>query len=346
MPMLRIVLLSLILAAIWAPAPAQDVGIALYRGEARAASQSEADQGPALRAALMQVLTKLTGLPDALQQPGVAEALARAPELVASTRYRQQLEGQDYQDYLVVDFQPESVDALIQELGLIAWPEPRPTPVLWLAIDDGRGPRLVTAAQGAVVASLRAQGAERGVRFALPEGGPGDENFGLQAAWRDDAEAAEALLSRYPGGVQLLGRVFRSDGGWAAEWSLREHGALLDRWTNAGPDARDLMASAGSTTVDLLAGRFASLVGAGPPGVFQVQVEGLTSAEHYPTLMAYLGNLGPVRRATPLAAGAESLTLELDLAIGLEGFGKLVETGPVLRAVEISEQRRLFRLLP
>ncbi|PKL96250.1 MAG: DUF2066 domain-containing protein, partial [Gammaproteobacteria bacterium HGW-Gammaproteobacteria-7] len=195
--MLRIVLLSLILAAIWAPAPAQDVGIALYRGEARAASQSEADQDPALRAALMQVLTKLTGLPDALQQPGVAEALARAPELVASTRYRQQLEGQDYRDYLIADFQPESVDALIQELGLIAWPEPRPTPVLWLAIDDGRGPRLVTAAQGSVVASLRAQGAERGVRFALPEGGPGDENFGLQAAWRDDAEAAEALLSRY-----------------------------------------------------------------------------------------------------------------------------------------------------
>ena len=49
----------------------------------------------------------------------------------------------------------EDVDETVAALGLPVWPQPRPKPVLWLAIDDGRGARLVGLAQaGAARAAL------------------------------------------------------------------------------------------------------------------------------------------------------------------------------------------------
>ena len=342
-------LFGLILAALAWPVIAQESGGSLYSAEAPVASQAEDDAGPALRAALARVLVRLTGLPDALHGPGVAEALERAPELVLATRYRQGFEGEGgeriYRDFLIADFDPVRVDGLLAELGLVVWPLPRPTPMLWLAIDDGRGPRLVNAAQGAAVEALRAAGFARGIRFALPEGSPEDDNFGVQAAWRDDLEAADALLARSPGGAQLLGRLYRVDGGWRAEWVLREHGVELARWSESGLDARSLLAAAGAGTADRLARRFAELAAAGPSGRFVVRVHGLRSADHYPRLIGYLRGLGPVRQVTPVAAEGDALIVELDLAVGLQGFAHLVETGPVLRADDSQSPPAEFRML-
>jgi len=337
-------LLTLILVLCWNALGAQERGSALYRGEATVAGADETARAQALREALMRVLIKLTGRPDAMQQPGMVEALAQAPRLAARVGYRQQFEGEAVRDVLIADFDPDGVNVLLAKSGLVIWPEPRPTPVLWLAIDDGRGPRLVTSSQGAAVASLREAGAARGLRFLLPEGAAEEENFGLQAAWRDDPEAAEALRSRYPGAVQLLGRLYRSEGGWRGEWTLREHDEALRHWSDAGPDARALMAGAADTAADVLAGRFSELMAAGPPGVFTVRIEGINSADDYPRVMAYLGSLGPVRRATPILADDRGLTLELDLAVGLEGFRRLVGAGPVLGEAGDAGDMPLFRV--
>ncbi|WP_426806139.1 DUF2066 domain-containing protein, partial [Stenotrophomonas sp. SrG] len=48
---------------------------------------------------------------------------------------------------LVARFRQDDVDGLMSALGLPLWPQPRPKPVVWLAIDDGAGPRLVTVQQ-------------------------------------------------------------------------------------------------------------------------------------------------------------------------------------------------------
>ena len=61
-------------------------------------------------------------------------------------------------------------DALVAGSGLNYWPSPRPRPILWLAIDDGKGARLVNSRQLAVVRPLAERGLERGLRFGMPSG--------------------------------------------------------------------------------------------------------------------------------------------------------------------------------
>lgn len=314
---------------------AQALPAELYEAQAPVADEGEAARDAALPGLLAQVLVKLTGDRGVPARPEVNAALGEAGSLLRQFRYRQQLdtvEGvAEYRTYLVAGFDPAAVEAFMQRLGLALWPWPRPAPVLWLAIDDGRGPRLVTAPQGAAVQPLRASLGERGLSLTVPIGSAEEAEFGLQAAWREDLEAAAAVAGRYEGPVQLLGRLFRAGDGWRAQWRLLEQGGEIDRWTEAGDDARLLLAQAGERSADVLAVRFAELAASGPPGRYRIRVVGLASAEDYVRVLGYLRGLSLVRGVAPVAASDEGLLLDLDLAAGLEGFTRLAAAGPLLQ---------------
>lgn len=323
-------------ACAWPLSSRAQVPAELYEAQAPVADQGETAREAALPGLLAQVLVKLSGDRGVPARPQVNAVLGEAAGLLRQFRYRQQLDtvegAAQYRTYLVAGFDPVAVEAFMQRLGLGLWPWPRPAPVLWLAIDDGRrGPRLVTAAQGAAVQALRASLGERGLALTVPIGGAEETEFGLQAAWREDLEAAAAIAGRYEGPVQLIGRLFRAGDGWRAQWRLLEQGSQIDRWTEAGADARTLLAQAGERTADLLAARFAELAASGPPGHYRIRVLGLASAEDYVRVLGYLRGLSLVRGVAPVAASDEGLLLDLDLAAGLEGFIRLVAAGPLLQ---------------
>ncbi|WP_251267697.1 DUF2066 domain-containing protein, partial [Enterobacter hormaechei] len=67
-----------------------------------------------------------------------------------------------FRTLLVARFREDDVDALVSALGLPLWPQPRPKPVLWLAVDDGSGPRLVSVQQANAARPLLNRAIERG----------------------------------------------------------------------------------------------------------------------------------------------------------------------------------------
>ena len=124
-----------------------------YQAEVTVQGQAELQRKGGFSRALGQVLQRITGDRGVTQRPGVAQELRNAGDYVDGYDYRQD-EGVSpvtgaptYDTTLVVRFDQDKVDTLIAALGLPVWSEPRPKPVLWLAIDDGRGPRLVGLAQ-------------------------------------------------------------------------------------------------------------------------------------------------------------------------------------------------------
>ena len=122
--------------------------VGLYAAEIPVRSQSESEREAGFTRALAQVLGKLSGDRNAAQRPGVSQELRRAAQYVEGYDYRQD-EGVSsrgsptFTTTLVVRFRQDDVDAVAGALGLPVWPDPRPKPVMWLAIDDGSGPRLV-----------------------------------------------------------------------------------------------------------------------------------------------------------------------------------------------------------
>ena len=84
-------------------------------------------------------------------------------------------------------FREDDVDSLVSALGLPLWPQPR-KPVVWLAVDDGSGPRLVSVQQANAARPLLNRAIERGYKLGLPSGGAAEQAL-AGAIWRQDSAA-------------------------------------------------------------------------------------------------------------------------------------------------------------
>src|SRR5690606_19299390 len=144
-----------------------------YSAEVPVRSQAEGERDAAFARALAQVFGKLSGDRSAANRPGVGQELRRAADYVEGYDYRQDETvgasgAPSYQTMLVVRFREDDVNALADALGLPVWPTPRPKPVLWLAINDGSGPRLVGLGQNNAAQPILRRAIERGYRLGLP----------------------------------------------------------------------------------------------------------------------------------------------------------------------------------
>jgi hypothetical protein len=332
------VLVSAALLAVAVPAMAQsglrtegDVAGAqgVYQAEVPVNSQSDADRNAGLARALGKVLAQLTGDRNVIGRPGVMAELRKAGDYVDSYDFRQD-QGTSpagaplFRTTLVARFKPDDVDALAGALGLPVWPQPRPKPVVWLAIDDGSGARLVGLGQVNAARPLLERAVERGFRLGLPAGNAAEQAL-AGAIWRQDTAAVARASSRYQPPMQLIGKVYRSGNGWTADWVFVDAGKVLSTWSASNGDARQAIASGADGAADALVKRYAKRgEDLGPPGVYRVTFTGLRSADDYLRLSAALQKSSVVRKVTPVRASGDAYEADLDLSSGLAGFQRLL----------------------
>jgi hypothetical protein len=306
----------------------------VYAAEVPVNSQNESERNAGFSRALAEVLAKLSGDRGAAGKPGVGRELRRAKDYVDGYDYRQD-EGTSasgaptYSTTLVVRFRQDDVDGLAAALGLPIWPEPRPKPVLWLAIDDGSGPRLVALGQSNVVRSVLQRAKQRGYSLGLPAGGAA-EQAAVGAIWRGDTSAITRLSSRYSPPMQLIGKLYRDKGGWTADWVFVDHGRVLSKWSGSEGDARRAMATGADGAADALTKRYAKRSASGPAGKYRVTFTGIDDGNDYIRLSGVLQGMSVVRGITPLRATPEGLEVELDLLTGLAGFRHMADDDVLL----------------
>ena len=309
--------------------------LSFYNAEMNLASTNPAERRGATIRALAQVLVRLTGNPQAGANAVVRRASASLDALVVESDVRQDQQTVNgmpvYRSVLSVKFDPDSVDALIAAAGLRFWTSTRPKPILWLAIDDGRGPRLVTGQQTNVVKPLATRGLERGMRYLLPAGSA-VEQAAVSSIWSLNAAALQVLTARYKNDAQLLGKVYRKPPGWAADWVLTRDGAELARWSFADADPRKVIASGVDEGANAIAKRDSVLLDTGASGPQLADIDGVSSQRDYLRVMADLQSMAVVRRVTVVEARPGQLRVQLDLAVGMKGFLPLVANGGVLQA--------------
>lgn len=310
----------------------------LYEAEVRVNSQNESERRSGFSRGLAQVLAKLSGDNDVTNRPGVARELRRAESYVEHFDYRQD-EGRSasgaptFHTTLVLRFDQDAVDGMTAALGLPVWPEPRARPVLWLAIDDGSGPRLVTVNQNNAVRPILDRAGERGFGLGLPRGSAA-EQAAAGAIWRGDHAAVARLSARYSPPMQLVGKLYRHDGGWRSDWTMVDNGRVLAEWSHEDSNVRVAMASGANGAADALARRYAKATETGPAGSYRVTFTGIASSSDYIRLASYLQGMSVVQGMTPVRATPSGLEMELDLLTGLPGFRQLAD-GSVLAEQEV-----------
>lgn len=304
-------------------------GTGLYAAEIPVRSQSESEREAGFARGLAQVLGKLSGDRAAAQRPGVSQELRRASQYVEGYDYRQD-EGVSSQGsptfttMLVVRYRQDDIDAVAGALGLPVWPDPRPKPVLWLAIDDGSGPRLVALQQSNVARPVLQRAVERGYRLGLP-GGSAAEQAAVGAIWRGDTAAIARISARYNPPMQLIGKFYRDGPGWKADWIFVDGGRVLSRWSESGNDARRLLPTGADGAADALTRRYAKAGSTGTPATQAVLFTGINSSADFIRLSAQLQRMSVVRGVRPLRATAQGLEVELDLLTGMTGFRRMVD---------------------
>ena len=335
-------------------APVRDPG--LYQADVELSSQGPSERRAATARALLQVVVKLTGDTSAARNTVVRRALANAESFLVHSRGSEGLVDQEgntaiggvpvYKTIMSFAFDPGSLDALVAGSGLNYWGPDRPRPILWLAIDDGRGARLVNAQQLAVVKPLATRGLERGLRFGLPSGSA-VEQAAVQTIWAMNAAQMLPLTQRYGHSSQLLGRVYRSGSGWASEWVLSQGETELSRWSASDPSPQQAIAAGADGAADAIARRDAVAIDLGPPGDLTIELAGLRGSGDFTRAMGYVQTLAIVRSLRVLEARPEVMRLQLELAVGPEGFARFVAGGGVLRADPLgSEDAPRYLLQP
>lgn len=320
----------------------------VYEAEVPVNSQSESDRNAGFVRALAKVLTQLSGDRSAANKPGAAEELRKARDYVASYDFRQDQGSSPggaptFRTMLVARFKPAEVDALAALLGLQVWPQPRPKPVVWLAIDDGRGPRLVGLQQRNAAQPLLNRAVERGYKLGLPAGNAAEQAL-VGAIWRQDTAAIARASTRYQPPMQLIGKLYRNGAtGWKADWVFVDNGKVLSRWSEDGADARRVMASGADGAADALIKRYAKRGsgGLGAAGTYRVAFEGVRSTDDYLRLTAALQENSVVRRVVPVRAAGERYEVDLELKTGLPGFERLSGDAPFVR---VEGEEALYRM--
>jgi hypothetical protein len=333
-------LMGLLLAGIAGVASAQRVegdragAQGIYQAEVSVKGQGEAERNAGFARALAQVLGKLSGDRSAAAHPGVGQELRNARSYVDGYDYRQDQGvghggAPTFNTTLVVRFDRAKVDEIVAALGLPVWPQPRPKPVMWLAIDDGRGPRLVGLAQADAARPVLDRAIERGFRLGLP-GGSAAEQAAVGAIWRGDTSAIARISARYQPPMQLIGKLYRNQAGWNADWTFIDGGRVLSKWSSADSNARRAMTAGADGAADALVRKYGRHATSGPAGSYRVLFIGIDTGDDYMRLSGYLQGLAVVRRITPLRATPEGLEVELELTSGLSGFRRMIGNADVL----------------
>ncbi|MFD0739367.1 DUF2066 domain-containing protein [Lysobacter koreensis] len=312
----------------------------VYSAEIQVNGQGEAQRNTAFARGLAQVLAKLSGDRAAAGRPGVGQELRRARDYVDGYDYRQD-EGvsasgaPSFKTTLVIRYDADEVNELASTLGLPLWPQPRPKPVLWLAIDDGSGPRLVGLGKSDAARSTLNRALERGYKLGLPAGNAAEQAV-VGAIWRGDSAAVARASARYSPPMQLIGKLYRDKkDGWSADWIFVDKGKVLSRWSSNDRDARRAMAAGADGAADALMRRYAKPgKGAGPPGRYAIEFTGIDSSDDFIRLSGYLQKLAVVRRITPVRATPQGVVFELELVSGLAGFKRATDGDGVIDASE------------
>ena len=285
----------------------------LYEVAVPVENQSEAERRRASSEGLLKLLTRLTGLNDVPRSPEVEEALESPDGFYNEFRFaRVQRKAEEpaeatpdgpapvavpsSQLELVIQFDPEPVQALIRSAGLPIWRAQRERVVVWAVLADEGGRQIVGAASDLpLVDGLNQRARDRGVLLTLPLLDLEDQlAVDPAAVWGRLSQDIDPASRRYGAEVLLLGRISPDDaGGWQSDWEFWVDGVVVP----FAAEHADLRAH-GVEAVDVLADELAArrVVLSRQAGQLQLAVSGVRSPADYGALLGYVKSLEFVQR--------------------------------------------------
>ncbi len=311
----------------------------IYEGTAvLAAGQDEQDDG-ALRAALTNVLMKVSGDRSVTTDAGLGSVLGDARRIALTVTTRTLADGTRL---LVANFDPGAVHDRLATLGRPVWHDDRPPVLVWLGIDDGNQKQIASANQIAALSAMTGRAQQRGLPILLPRMDAVDQNrINPVTLWGAPAQTILAAGQRY--GVQTM-LVIRLSRGmpWRARYTLID-GRNTEEWEQSDAQSNALLGAAIDGATDRMARRYAVERQGSSIGSVDWWIDGIRSPQDYAAAAGYLQRLEFIRDLRVLRAEGESLQVHLDLAVGERRLRQLLAIDGRIELLD-AQSDRLSRL--
>ena len=305
-------LLSLLTLLLVTASARADMVRNLYSAQVPVADQSAQALARASRAALAEVLVKVSGSVDVLQYPTISAALGQARGQVQQYAYAR--DEDDPRELTVrFEFDASFVTRLVKEAGAPLWTANRPPVLVWMVVEDASGRYFVNRETAPELAQqLLEEFTRRGVPMQLPLFDLADSAaLSTEQAWRLDGPALQAASARYHLQNIAAGRLAAlSAGSSAGEWSYFSSDQRIDRSVTA-LDAGAFMREGVSIVAEEMSARYAVTASGADGSSVNMSVVGVFSYADYAGIVAWLEGLELIEHANIAHIRGDQVELRL-----------------------------------
>ncbi len=305
----------------------------LYQVEVPVQDQSAAARLQGMSAAIKQMLVRVSGHREVVEQAALAAAIASPARYINGYRYTSY---EPEEGVLVVDFNPGAVQKLLLDNHLPVWSAQRPDVLLWLAVEEGRDRYLAKDSRVHLPQqAVQAAAARRGLPVVWPLGS--DIDAGKVKFADIKGQFAEPILAAsrdYAAHSILTGHVRqRGEQDWQAQWQLlRDEQAL--RWDSSGASLQAVIDGGIDKAADQYAAEFAVVLEAHQENLpLRVRVENIHKLEDYAAASAYLRQLLLTKTLAVAQIAPDSIEFQLALQGSVDAWARAIRLGGTMRIV-------------
>lgn len=331
------------LLAIALPAAAVDV-TDLYTGVVPVADQSESARIDGQVAALQQVLVKLSGASQVLNLPQIQANLGKAAAYVQ--RYQYQLvpapldapAGAPGSLMLQVSFDGRVLERLLQESAAPIWGARRPLTLVWFAVADENGRRLIGHDDEPVfMQELQFAARARGLPVVLPQLDLEETNqINISDVWGRFLEPLQSFSSRYGAEAVLAGRLEKLGDSWQGEISFQQ-GSLRNSFQSNAPSRAGVIQQLLGSVAEFVASKYAVVLDPSKDAEVLVKVHNVRRLEDYGQLSQFFSALQAVRQADIREVNGTTALFSLRLIADQSALLQATALDPRLQVVAGSE---------
>lgn len=310
----------------------------LYEAEVLVTSQGVVERNEAIRAALDEVLIRVSGDRNT-PRAGVLQGLyKRSLQLVQQYRYRAlplqagQSGEQGLTQVLWVSFDPLGIDQALRKAGVPLWGQTRPATLVWVVVDE-RGKRSLMGAETLQQPKkvMQRQAERRGLPLIVPLWDREDQRkLRLTDVWGNFQDNIFSASTRYATDAVLVGRLFyQTDGVWEGRWSLYQ-GGQTDHWRTVSPRQAEVLSAGVDGTADLLGRRFAKVFDESQSSRVKMTIKDVNTLEDYARVTQFLRSLDVVTALQVERVADAYVTFDLQLRGDSNGLAQTISFGRTL----------------
>lgn len=326
----------------------------LYQAEVAVADQQPDNREQGVATAMREVLIKLTGDRFAPERTSLQPVIDKADDYIQQYRYVQEPAGGNVDENggqtlrLHVQFDEQTLNQTLRDLGIPVWGRERPSTLVWLAVQDQNGRHLAGMEEAPdFVRELDRRAAQRGVVLIFPLMDLTDTgNLKVSDIWGGFSKPVLDASSRYQADTVLTGKISEpAPGIWEARWTAYLNNGESSTWTADGEMADNVLDEGVDGLADLLASHFVQASGGVETTQISLRVQDVNTADQYARVLQYLQSLSPVSDVEVSSVRPGEVRFSVTAHGGEAALQQTITLGHVMAAVEGGGTED-YRLLP